>query len=107
VEGAPGLCADGVGNGRGDEAVEVEEEEDGQDAADEQLDQEHPRALSVQATGGEAAQRYQLKPSRGSRGSATIEAMAAARGGDASWLGGEGARRLHWGRDGKVRQHSR
>lgn len=42
VEGAPSVCADTVGHEGREEAVEVEEEEDGQDAADEQLNQEHP-----------------------------------------------------------------
>lgn len=47
VEVAPGVRADGVGYEGRTQAVEVEEEEDGQDAADEQLNQEDP-ALSTQ-----------------------------------------------------------
>jgi len=46
VEGAPGVCADAVGEEGREEAVEVEEEEDGQDAADEQLNQKHPGEIS-------------------------------------------------------------
>ena len=42
VEVAPGVGANGVGDEGGQQAVEVEEEEDGQDAADEQLNEEDP-----------------------------------------------------------------
>jgi hypothetical protein len=47
VEVAPGVCADGVGYEGREQAVEVEEEEDGQDAADEQLNQEDPALLTL------------------------------------------------------------
>lgn len=42
VEVAPGVGSDGVGYESGEQAVEVEEEEDGQNAADEQLNEEDP-----------------------------------------------------------------
>ena len=42
MEVAPGVGADGVGHEGCEEAVEVEEEEDGQEAADEQFNEEHP-----------------------------------------------------------------
>jgi hypothetical protein len=40
--GAPCVCAYAVGQEGREEAVEVEEEEDGQDAADEQFNEEDP-----------------------------------------------------------------
>lgn len=43
VEGAPGVCADAVGDEGCEEAIKVEEEEDSQNAAYQQLNQEHPR----------------------------------------------------------------
>lgn len=42
VEGTPCVCAYAVGYQSSEEAVGVEEEEDGQDAAYQQLDQEYP-----------------------------------------------------------------
>ena len=82
VEGAPSVCADTVGDEGREEAVEVEEEEDGQDAADEQLNQEDPAKISTNPWALEGVQ-YQLKPSRGFSGSATIPpAMVAARCGE-------------------------
>ena len=42
VEGVPCVGAYAVRDEGREEAVEVEEEEDGQDAADQQLNQEHP-----------------------------------------------------------------
>lgn len=82
VEVAPGVGADGVGDEGGEQAVEVEEEEDGQDAADEQLNKEHPAVVS-NVSRGERAGAYQLKPSRGFSGCATIPpAMVAARSGE-------------------------
>lgn len=42
VEVAPGVGANGVGDEGGQQAVEIEEEEDRQDAADEQLNEEDP-----------------------------------------------------------------
>lgn len=38
----PGPCSNSVGNQGGEEAIEVEEEEEGQDAADDELDEEDP-----------------------------------------------------------------
>jgi len=46
VEGAPGICADAVRHEGCEQAVEVEEEEDGEDAAYEQLNQEYPAEIS-------------------------------------------------------------
>ena len=82
VEVAPCICADAVGYEGRKQAIEVEEEEDGQDAADEQLNQEDPAKISTNPWALEGVQ-YQLKPSRGFSGSATIPpAMVAARCGE-------------------------
>lgn len=79
VEGSPSVCTYAVGYDGCEQAVEVEEEEDGEDAADQQLNQEHPAIWLVCMFVPDAGT-HQLKPSRGSKGSATIlPAMAAAR----------------------------
>jgi hypothetical protein len=46
AKGPPCVCAYAVGYESREEAVEVEEEEDGQNAAYEQFNQEYPRLIS-------------------------------------------------------------
>ena len=75
---APCVCAYAVGDECREEAVEVEEEEDGQDAAYEEFNQEYPKNSARDYTPyGHHA--HQLKPSRGFRGSATMVDITASR----------------------------
>lgn len=67
MEVAPCVCANGVGDQGCEEAIEVEEEEDGQDAADEQLNEEDPVIVNTFPSG---------RPRTGARESRPIEAIA-------------------------------
>lgn len=49
VEVVPGVGANGIGDQSREQTVKVEEEEDGQDAADEQLNEEDPGQQSAWA----------------------------------------------------------
>jgi hypothetical protein len=75
---APCVCAYAVGDESREEAVEVEEEEDGQNAAYEEFNQEYPKSSAREHT-PYSNNAHQLKPSRGFSGSATMLDMTASR----------------------------